>query len=124
MSMWGVYGMVGEEIVLGHTSRVVYARLPDGSKAFIRYLVEGDRVRVLETYTPPKHRGKGVAKLMMDYLVRLVVEKGLYVEPVCSYAVYYFIKNPDKRDLLVPELRESDLEELFRERLAIERRGK
>ncbi len=115
---------MSEDIVIGHTSRVVYVKFPDGSKAFIRYSIEGDRIKVLETYTPPQHRGKGIARKMMDYLVDLAIKKNLLIEPICSYSIYYFIKNPDKRNLLVPEIRGTDLEKLFRERLEEERKGK
>lgn len=105
-----------------HTSTVVWVKFPDNSKAYIKYEVRGDRILVLETYTPPQHRGKGVARKLMEYILRLAQERNLLIEPVCSYSIYYFIKNPDKRDLLVPEYRRIDLEELWRKR--VEEEGK
>ncbi len=103
------------------TSRIIYVKLPDGDKAWIRYSVENGRLKLIETYTPPQHRGKGLARMLTDYAVRMAEEKGLVIEPICSYAVYYFIKNPDKRRLLAPEYRDMDLQKLFEQRLAEER---
>mgnify|MGYP000176749764 CR=1 FL=1 len=100
-----------------HTSTVIYTKFNDGSKAYVKYVIEGDRMKILETYTPPQHRGKGIARSLMDYAVRMAKERGLLIEPICSYAIRYFIKNPDKRMLLAPEYRSVNLEELFRKRL-------
>ncbi len=97
-------------------------RLEDGSKAFIRYVVKDNVMRIMETYTPPQHRGKGVAAKLMDYAIDLARRNGWFIEPICSYSIYYFIKHPEIRDLLIPELRESDLEDLFRKRLEEERK--
>ncbi len=111
------------ELEIKHTSTVIYARLPDGSKAYIKYEITGDRMRILSTYTPPQYRGKGIAGRLMEYALRMAREKGLLVEPICSYAIHYFAKHKEHRDLLVPELRDKDLEQLFRERLKEEQGG-
>ncbi len=108
-----------------HTSRVIYASLPDGSKAFIRYIVENGVMKLLETYTPPQHRGKGIARRLMDYAVDMARRNNWLIEPICSYSVYYFIKNPEHRDLLVPEVRgldEEGLKRLFQKRLEEEKK--
>ncbi|ADI31711.1 acetyltransferase-like protein [Staphylothermus hellenicus DSM 12710] len=107
-----------------HTSRVIYARLPDNSKAFIRYRVENGVMKLVETYTPPQHRGKGVAKKLMQYAIELAKKNNWLVEPICSYSIYYFIKYPEHRELLIPEYRkrsDEELKELFRKRLEEER---
>ncbi len=96
--------------------------MPDNSKAYIKYEVKDNRMRLLETYTPPQHRGKGIAKKLMEYAVRLAEERNLFIEPVCSYSVYYFIKNPGKRHLLAPEYRDIDLEELWKKRIEEEKK--
>ena len=103
------------------TRRVFYIRLPDGSKAYLKYMVDGNRLKLIETYTPPKYRGRGLARVLTEYALKHAMEKGLYVEPICSYSVYYFIKHSDKRNLLAPEYREVDLEELFRRRIEEEK---
>ncbi len=112
------------DLEIKHTSRVIYARLPDNSKAFIRYRVEGNVMKLLETYTPPQHRGKGIARKLMDYAVEMARKNKWLIEPICSYSVYYFIKHPEHRDLLVPEIRElgeEGLKELFKKRLEEEK---
>lgn len=113
---------MGEEVEIKHTSSVIYARLPDGSKAFLGYSVEGNVMKLIETYTPPQHRGKGIAAKLVEYAIKLAREKGLLIEPVCSYAIYYFLKHKEYRDLLVPKLREADLSELYKKRLKEERK--
>lgn len=111
------------EIEVKHTSAVIYARLPDGSKAYIKYAVEDGRMEIISTYTPPKYRGRGIASKLMGYAVKLARDKGLLIEPICSYSIHYMLKHPEHRDLLVPELRSADLEKLLEERLRLEKQG-
>ena len=112
------------DLDIKHTSRIIYAKLSDGSKAYIKYMVENNVMKLLETYTPPQHRGKGIARKLMDYAIKLAKENNWLIEPICSYSVYYFIKNPDKRELLIPQYRklsEEELKELFKKRLEEEK---
>lgn len=116
---------MSNNIEIKHTSRVIYARLPDNSKAFIRYIVEGNVMKLLETYTPPQHRGKGIAKKLMDYAVELAIKNNWFIEPICSYSIYYFIKNSDKRQYLVEKYRsmnEEELKKYFEQRLEEEKK--
>lgn len=109
-----------EDLVIRHTSKVIYAVLNNGSKAFIRYSVENNVMKLKETYTPPQYRGKGIAKKLMDYAIELAQSNNWLIEPICSYAVYYFIKNPDKKNVLIPkyrEMSEEELKELFKRRV-------
>ena len=108
---------VGEKLEIKHTSSVIYAKLPDGSKAYIAYEVREKVMRILETYTPPQYRGRGIASKLMEYAVKLAVSNEWLIEPVCSYAIYYFIKHPELRERLVHELRRTDLVELHKQRL-------
>lgn len=105
------------------TKSVFYISFPDvEEKAFLRYRVEGDRMHLIATYTPPKYRGKGIARMLVEEALRFAEEKGLKIVPICSYAIYYFIKNPGKRKLLAPEYQNANLEELFRKALEEEKR--
>ncbi|MEM0362083.1 MAG: GNAT family N-acetyltransferase [Sulfolobales archaeon] len=83
-----------------YTSQVFYVKFDDGSKAFLGYKVEDNKMFILETYTPPQHRGQGVAKLLVEKALEMARERGLKVVPICSYSIHYFIKNPNMRDLL------------------------
>lgn len=113
------------EIEVKQTGTVFFVRLPGGSKAYLRYKVEENIMQLIETYTPPEYRGRGLAKMMMDKAVQYAVEKGLKVLPICSYALHYFIKNVDKRRLLVDEYRnmgDDKLVEQYNRRLEYEKR--
>jgi len=112
------------ELEIKHTSRVIYAVLEDGSKAYVKYEVEGNVMKLLETYTPPQHRGRGVARKLIEYALKLAAENNWLVEPICSYALSYFVKNPDKRVMLTPQYRsmsDAELQALFEKRLEEER---
>ena len=111
---------MSNNIEIKHTSRVIYAKLPDGSKAYIKYSVEGNTMKLLATYTPPQHRGKGIARRLMDYAIELAARNNWLIEPICSYSIHYFIKNPDKRKYLVEKYRnmsEEELKKYFEQRL-------
>lgn len=121
--MSGIKG--GNELEIKHTSSVIYARLPESKeKAWIAYEVEGNVMKLLKTYTPPEYRGKGIAAKLTQYAVELARRNGWVIEPVCSYAIHYFIKHPELRELLKPELRNADLRKLFEERLKEEKENK
>ncbi|MEM3404127.1 MAG: GNAT family N-acetyltransferase [Nitrososphaeria archaeon] len=116
--------MADDEFKVERTSTVFFIRLPDKSKAYLKYSVEGDRLNLIETYTPEAYRGKGLAKLMVDKAVEYAVKKGLKIVPLCSYSVYYFIKFGDKRVLLAGEYRDmgdNELEEYYKKRLEHEK---
>ncbi|WP_440059157.1 GNAT family N-acetyltransferase [Thermogladius sp. 4427co] len=107
-----------------HTSTVIYTVLPDNSKAFIRYKVENNIMKLLETYTPPQHRGKGIAGMLMDYAIEMARKNGYLVEPICSYSIYYFIKHKELRDILAEPYRsmsDEELKKLFEKRLEEEK---
>ena len=101
------------EWVEGRTSTVFYLKfLSDNSKAFLRYRVEGDRLLLVETYTPPQHRGKGAARRLVEMALEYARENNLQVVPICSYSIYYFIKNEDARSILAEPYKSMSIEEL------------
>lgn len=112
------------ELKVEYTSTVFYVKFPDGSKAFLRYRIEDDKMLLIETYTPEQHRGKGVARMMVEKALEVAKDRDLKVVPICSYSVYYFIKNPDKRGLLAEpykSMSEEELKKYYEERLAAEK---
>ncbi len=109
------------EFTVEMTGRVFYIRLPDKSKAYLRYHIEDGKLYLDATYTPEQWRGRGLARKLVEKAIDYAVSKGLKIAPICSYSVYYFLKNPDKRDLLADEYRGIDLEEYFKERLEAEK---
>ena len=106
---------------------VYFIRFDDGSKAWLAVKEEGDKMYLLETYTPEQHRGKGYARLLMETVIKDAREKGLKLIPICSYSVYYFVRFKNYRDVLAEPYRSMSYEELkkhFEERLAEERSKK
>lgn len=98
------------EYQVKHTSQVIYVVLPDRTKAYLKYQVEGEVMKLVETYTPPQHRGKGIANALVDYAISLAQINKWQIEPICSYTIYYFMKNKDKRHILVENYRSIDEE--------------
>lgn len=95
-----------------HTSRVIYTVLNDGSKAYIKYNVVDKTMVIEETYVPPQHRGKGLASELMEYAINLAMRNSWLIKPYCSFAIGYFLRNREKRSLLVPEMRNVSDDEL------------
>lgn len=112
------------EFKVEQTHTVFYIRLPNGSKAYLSYDVSGNIMRLIETYTPPEYRGMGLAKMMVERATQVAEERNLKIEPICSYSVYYFLKNPEKRKLLADKYRsmtDSELEAYYKQRLESEK---
>ncbi len=112
---------MNEEYKVEMTSRVFFIRLPDKSKAYLRYHIEDGKLFLDATYTPENWRGRGLARKLVEYALDYASRNGLKIAPICSYSVYYFIKNPEKRDMLAEEYRDIDLQKYFEERLAAEK---
>ncbi|MEM2506872.1 MAG: GNAT family N-acetyltransferase [Nitrososphaeria archaeon] len=119
-----VFGMNNSEFKVECTKTVFYVRLPDKSKAYLRYKVENGIMYLIETYTPPAFRGRGVAKLMIEKAIEYAIKENLKIVPQCSYAIKYFIKYEEKRVLLSEEYKKmslDDLEKYYQQRLENER---
>ena len=107
-----------------HTSQVIYVTVGEGKKAYLKYSVENGVMKLLETYTPPEFRGRGIAARLLDHAIMLAEENGWEIEPICSYAVYYFMKNSGKRHILTQRYRslsDDEWRRLFEEALSRER---
>ncbi len=84
---------------------VYYIKFEDGSKAYLATEVEEGVMKLIETYVPESKRGQGAARALIEKAVEDAVQSGLKVLPICSYAVWYFMKNGDRREVLVDELK-------------------
>jgi len=100
-----------EYLEIRHTSQVIYAVLPDRSKAFLKYTVENGVMKLLETYTPQQYRGRGIGAQLVKYAVDLARRNNWLIMPVCSYTIYFFMKNPEYRSILVSDYRNLGEEE-------------
>ncbi len=102
---------------------VFYIKFEDGSKAYVATESESGVLKILETYVPEQHRGRGYARVLVERVLDYARSNGLRVLPVCSYAIGYFMKNREYRDILVEEMRDLPEEEwmrLYEERLGEE----
>ncbi len=111
------------------TSTVFVMLTGKGEKPFLRYDVDKETgvMRILETYVPPHLRGKGLAEALVEEAIRYARENNYVVEPVCSYAFYYFLKHREKRGILAEWLRnktDEELERMFEYRRSLELSGK
>lgn len=96
---------MGEVVEVRKSGGVYYIKFEDDSKAYLATEVEGGVMKLIETYVPESKRGQGVARVLVEKAVEDAVRSGLKVLPICSYAVWYFMKNRDRREVLVDELK-------------------
>lgn len=47
------------------------------------------------TFVDPSYGGQGIAKKLLDCVVENARKKGAKINPVCSYVVHEFEKNPE-----------------------------
>lgn len=62
---------------------------------------EPGKVEVTHTVVDPSLRGQGVAGKLMEALAGQLAEDGRKAELTCSYAIRWFTKHPEHRDLLI-----------------------
>ena len=85
---------------VSHTSGLFFIILNGKEKAFLRYSIEGNTMVFESTYTPEKYRGMGLAEKLTEKAVAYAKEKGLKIRPDCSYAVSFFQKHSEYKELL------------------------
>ena len=66
-----------------------------GDKAYLSYNIINNKINFSSTFTPPESRGKGIAKIIVEYAFNYAKENNLKVIPSCSY-VQAFVKRNDK----------------------------
>jgi len=71
-----------------------------GDKAYLSYNIVNDKINFSSTFTPPESRGKGVAKIIVEYAFNYAKENNLKVIPTCSYVQAFVERNDNYKDLL------------------------
>ncbi len=89
-----------EEVVVKRSEKFFYVDIPGDEKPLLKYRIEGRRMFLELTYTPPALRGRGYAAKLVKTAIRYAEKNGLKIVPVRSYLVYYFTKHPDKKNIL------------------------
>ncbi|MCH9029104.1 MAG: N-acetyltransferase [Bacteroidetes bacterium] len=72
----------------------------EGDKAYLSYNIFNDKIEFSSTYTPPESRGKGIAKIIVEYAFNYAKENNLKVIPTCSYVQAFVERNDKYKDLL------------------------
>ncbi len=74
-----------------------YIEIEPGKRAYHKFKIEDNLMKLMSTYTPPEYRGLGLAgkivESVIEYAKKIGIKK-LLVE--CSYVQYWIKKNPDK----------------------------
>lgn len=66
----------------------------------LEYEIKDDTLQILHTYTFEGFEGQGVGKALVEAALDEAREKGLKVNPVCSFAKAYFERHPQHQDML------------------------
>ncbi len=82
----------------GDTGRYVLAE-PDG-ESYLTYRLDGDRMLIDYTYTPPALRGRGTAAALVDRAVADARARSWRVVPVCPYVKNRIERTPHLQDVL------------------------
>ena len=72
----------------------------EGDKAYLSYNIINDKINFSSTFTPPKSRVKGIAKIVVEYAFDYAKENNLKVIPTCSYVKAFVKRNDNYKDLL------------------------
>ncbi len=79
---------------------LIYFGDVEDPQAYINYVVEDGKMSITHTVVKKELGGQGVAGKLTEKAIEIAREKGYKIIPVCSYAVRYFDKNEELRDLL------------------------
>ncbi len=86
----------------------------DAQRAELDYTVAGSVMTITHTRVPREIGGRGIAAELMRAALQVAAQRGLSINPACSYAAAYMRKHaqsPDKVHL--DELLDEALEESF-----------
>lgn len=73
--------------------------LEPGQCARLDYQQEGDILHLNHTMVPAALRGKNAAATLMEYALQDIKERGLKINPVCSYVQSFLKRNPNWQQL-------------------------
>lgn len=80
------------------------AHIPEGlCRADYRRV--GRAMHMVHTEVPPQARGRGEAGRVVEAALDYARANGLTVTPMCPYVRTYFLRHPERQDLLSPGAR-------------------
>ena len=86
--------------VVNNPSHSRYELAEEGVTAFANYRREGDVLTIPYVESPPELRGKGTAGRLMEGVAAHARAENLKIVPICGYAVSWFQRHPEHKDLL------------------------
>ena len=72
----------------------------EGHEAYLSYNVYDDIIDLSYAYTPPELRGRGIAKIVVEYAFNYAKENNLKVIPTCPYVRALVKRNDNYKNLL------------------------
>ncbi len=86
----------------------------DGQRAELDYTIAGSVMTITHTRVPRQIGGRGIAAELMRAALQVAGERGLSINPACSYAAAYIRKHAQSPDKIhLDELLDEALEESF-----------
>ena len=71
-----------------------------GMTAYATYRRAGEVLTIPHVEAPIALRGKGTAGRLMEGIAALARAQGLKIAPTCPYAIAWFRRHPDAKDVL------------------------
>lgn len=68
--------------------------------AYISYTLDKDIMQINHTVVKRRLEGQGIAGRLTDKAVEVAKENSWKIRPICSYAVRYFNKHEELKDML------------------------
>ena len=62
--------------------------------------VKNSTVEINHTFVDERLRGQGIAGKLLNEVTKQLKERDLKAIPTCSYAIYWFEKHPEYKELL------------------------
>ena len=86
--------------VTRNAARQRFELVEEGLTAFADYYAHGEAVVIPHVESPVPLRGRGTAGRLMEGLAPTARAEGLKLIPTCSYAVAWFRRHPQWKDVL------------------------
>ncbi len=79
---------------------LIYIGDENDPKAYISYSLDGAVMKIEHTVVKKELEGQGIARKLTDKAVEVAKENSWKIQPICSYAVNYFNKHEELKDIL------------------------
>lgn len=91
------------DIIHDEKTRKFFCRIEEKECSAEYEMVDEKTMDIYRTFVAPGLRGKGIAELLMKTVTDFAAHRKFKIKPSCSYAVSYFRRYPELKELLCPE---------------------